>query len=118
MISFGIYPCRGCGIVNPFRNIPEIIVPQLITVLRAKAPPAAVEQYKEVLALLDNVSQYSVYAAPSVALCCFVFALYLTGRRYCRHKKYRNYTLYMDDDIECNEMEKKHDDEVEFAWNT
>lgn len=96
MISFGIHPCRGCGLINPYSNIPELIVPQFYVVLNGGAPPEAIEQYKEVLALLDVTTEYSVYAAPVIALCCFIFALYLTGRRYCSNKRLRNFTIYID----------------------
>merc|ERR1712032_1286949 len=96
MVSFGIYPCKGCGLINPYSNIPELIVPQFYVVLNGGAPPEAIEQYKDVLALLDVTTEYSVYWAPVIALVCFIFAMYLTGRRYCSNNKRRNFSIWID----------------------
>eukprot|EP01083_Nonionella_stella_P076832 209534_1 len=107
-ISFGIFPCEGCGLKNPFRNIPRLIVPQLYVVLEGGAPPASVEQYEQILALLDVTSQYSVYAGPTVAFVCFVIALYLSGKRYCRNRRARFGTLYMDGDHDWWELDTRN----------
>ena len=83
---------------NAHSKAPTGIIPQIYVVLDGGAPPDAVDQYKEILALLDTTTQYSVYAGPAIALCCFVIGFYLTGRRYCKWKSRTKLTLYMDDD--------------------
>ena len=95
-VSFAIYPCPSCGLINNFRNLPQLIVPTFYVVLKGGAPPQAIDQYRDILALLDTTSQYSVYAGPATALCCFVLALYLTLRRYCKWRRKHFETIYDD----------------------
>lgn len=98
-VSFAIYPLTNSGIINPFRNIPQLIVPTFYVVLEGGAPEQAIDEYRSILALLDTTSQYSVYAGPATALCCFVLALYLTLRRYCKWRRKHfdtRFTIYED----------------------
>ena len=95
-VSFAVFPITGGGIVNPFRNLPRVIVPSFYVVLNGGAPPQAIDQYRDILALLNTTSQYSVYAGPATALCCFVLALYLTLRRYCKWRRTHFDTIYAD----------------------